>query len=444
MNDSLKHIQRHANALSSRVPRSQVNTPRKSAPNQAQEKQNKRKGKRRRKRNLTNGRRSSNGSAPSSKNRTKQRAVKGSRLVTTSAPKTSMRNFRSNLHSPEPYRHTFEYDSDKMVEKEPMERSYRTKIEDIEHSVTAMAGSEYLTTISITDDDTNPLQTIQGTPLYAIPLNPNFLEGTRLARLATLFQQYRWKGLVVELVPMMSANASGSIVSYMTYDASANPTMLSGDQLIRTAMAHQGASLCQVFRYSRIYMDEEHLKQPFYTAVTDEARFEMPGVLYIIAASDISAGLSTTTVNYPAYNVIIHYEIEMWERGLDNVNESPLSETFALDISTASDGPSVIVPSSAFTTPPPDDVNFGIINYTTCSSTSDNFEVFDDMGSFDLQYTTLYVFRGNTAATFDSWWHSRSVPNALDQERISWSVQNAEVKRLNGKVWWYTTTTNNN
>jgi len=197
-----------------------------------------------------------------------------------------------------------------------------------------VSGTEYLTNIQVQLSG-DLVATEPGDVVFAIPLHPKFFSGTRLLALARLYQKYRYKKLVVEFVPTVPSTQDGSFLMYFEYDVEANISVLGdGDLRLREAMSHLGSHMFNVYTYGRTSLVDDGQVDAYFLETGDDPRLEQQGSLVVMATSTFSPIDIDTAGDYKTMgNLIIHYEMELTERGLTNdpsttlVGLIPLSTT---------------------------------------------------------------------------------------------------------------------
>jgi hypothetical protein len=188
-----------------------------------------------------------------------------------------------------------------------------------------LRGTEYLTTVEVSttqvlDEATNP-----GDCLFSTPIHPRFFSGTRLLTLTRLYQKYRYIQLLVEYVPIVPSTQDGSLIAYFTYDPNENIFLQDDeDTRLREAMSHLGAQMFNVYTYGRTSIHNDDSSEFYFVHIGGDSRLENQGTFNIAAGSTFSPPLSTEATSITLGNLILHYEVELKERGLDE----DLSDTF--------------------------------------------------------------------------------------------------------------------
>lgn len=178
-----------------------------------------------------------------------------------------------------------------------------------------LRGSEFLTSIEVaTDADSNA--TIAGDTVWELPLHPLFMSGTRLDAYALLFRKYKFDHVVVEFMPTGPSNQGGALIAFVTHDADQNfSTITDSDQRMRDAMAMQGAEMWNVYSYGRVYYQDDHTVEWYYTGNSDDSRLFIPGTMNVMAGTSYVSLNEAPTATL--CNVILHYQIRFQDRIID-------------------------------------------------------------------------------------------------------------------------------
>jgi uncharacterized short protein YbdD (DUF466 family) len=189
-----------------------------------------------------------------------------------------------------------------------------------------LRGTEFLTSVSVlTTAVTNAPGTRPGDCIYTVPLNPVFFSGTRLLNFARLYQKYRYKTLIIEYVPLVPSIQNGSICQFFTYDPNENIFIEQNqDTRLREAMSHLGSSMTNIYSYARTHLVEDDQISSYFCHIDGDVRLEQQGMYYMLAASTFSPSPGSDQGTLTIGNLIMHYEIELLERGLD---EDPSTTT---------------------------------------------------------------------------------------------------------------------
>jgi hypothetical protein len=200
-----------------------------------------------------------------------------------------------------------------------------------------VTGSEYLTSITVlTYNPSLTIETSAGDCIYSVPIHPKFFSGTRLLALARLYQKYKYRRLIFEYIPTVPSTQSGSLLMFMTYDPEQNIFVLSDeDTRLREAMSHTGAQMFNVYTYGRCHLDDDKQLDWYDFETGNEPRFEMQGVFNIMAASIFDPITVDPGDLLTLGNIVIHYEIELVERGLTDDPSTTLNLTWQNGGSTA-------------------------------------------------------------------------------------------------------------
>jgi len=182
-----------------------------------------------------------------------------------------------------------------------------------------VTGTEYLTSISVQTTGNQLVWTQAGQTIYSVPIHPKFFSGTRLLALARLYQKYRYKRITFEYIPTVPSTQDGSIMMYMDYDIENNISVIGDlDTRLREAMSHLGSRMFNVYTYGRTSLEDDNQLDSYYFETGIDPRTENQGVLNVIATSTYAPVNSAEGAIISLGNIIVHYEIELFERGLNN------------------------------------------------------------------------------------------------------------------------------
>lgn len=196
-----------------------------------------------------------------------------------------------------------------------------THMAKIEHGLTHMepkmersgngallVGSEYITQVTLPAARSagTPVLIPQGGVLASFPLNPLKIDGLRVSRQLSLFDQFRIKKLVIEYVPMVSALVPGGMVGAVIPDISTNPSLETGALVLRDLLSRPGAEINGVFTPSATRMNKQQQKW-YYVDSNGDPSLEVPGLFLLVAATDFASDGLTAS---PFGILWMHYEIE--------------------------------------------------------------------------------------------------------------------------------------
>lgn len=194
-----------------------------------------------------------------------------------------------------------------------------------------IVGSEFLGFVDVRTTDNVTSFSQPGSVVRLIPLNPLLLSGTRVAQLASMFQKYLWLDMTIEFVPSVPSTQDGAFIMFFVYDPNENFTVTtsSTDELMRLAIAHQGANMFNVYDYGRtsLILHPDSLSS-YFVDDGSNARQEMQAYFVMMAASTFSReGASVLT----AGSLVMHYHIRLMTRNLTEPLSLELSGQFAFN-----------------------------------------------------------------------------------------------------------------
>jgi len=179
-------------------------------------------------------------------------------------------------------------------------------------------GSEFLDFVGVYPSSVaSPLAaTTAGDVLMVYSMNPQMLAGTRLAQMATLYQKYKFHHCTFEYVPSTPSTQDGSLMMFTVYDPAENYSVTTNNptELMRLALAHQGANIFNSYDYGRttMFSNPDSLLD-YYNYGGEDAREEMQGYFVILAASSFT---NTSTAKLTIGSVVMHYDCSFYVRDI--------------------------------------------------------------------------------------------------------------------------------
>ena len=148
------------------------------------------------------------------------------------------------------------------------------------NKVHQMSGSDFLSTVSVVPNITDPDDRI----LSVISVSPSLFAGTRLAVMSQLFERYRFVSFRVRYVPAVPTTLGCQLLSYLDTDPLDDPSViLDGDQLLRQATAHTGSQQWNFNTPKVISLPIRSDGQLYYTGLTKQnERFNVQAKIYLI------------------------------------------------------------------------------------------------------------------------------------------------------------------
>lgn len=172
-----------------------------------------------------------------------------------------------------------------------------TKTQD--HAV--IAGSELLYDLNVPTGAGVP-----GNNIMEIFINPRVFVGTKLAYEAQTWLQFRFRKLILEYVPTISANQAGAFIGYYTQDP--NEQALNGITQRRNAMEHDHAVPFQPYSYVVFGMTGKEQDKILYymdAEAGDEDRMSYQGKFLV-------TNNAQNTENMTYGTIIMHYEVDFY------------------------------------------------------------------------------------------------------------------------------------
>ena len=143
-----------------------------------------------------------------------------------------------------------------------------------------MSGSDFLSTVSVAPNITDPDDRI----LSVLSVSPSLFPGTRLAVMSQLFERYRFVSFRVRYVPAVPTTLGCQLLAYLDTDPLDDPSaILDGDQLLRQATAHTGSQQWNFNTSKVISLPMRSDGQLYYTGlVRQNERFNVQAKIYLL------------------------------------------------------------------------------------------------------------------------------------------------------------------
>jgi hypothetical protein len=105
---------------------------------------------------------------------------------------------------------------------------------------------------------------------------------------------------------------------YFTYDPNENIFIIEDeDTRLREGTSHLGAHMFNVYSYGRASIKSDDQIGGYFTNIGGDVRLENQGMFVVEAASTYAPPFGTEDQQVTLGNLVLHYEIELQERGLD-------------------------------------------------------------------------------------------------------------------------------
>ena len=126
----------------------------------------------------------------------------------------------------------------------------------------------------------------------------------------------------------MPSTQNGSIAHFFSYDPNENIFVdNTSDERLREALTHLKASMTNIYSYARTLLVEDETIDGYFCRVDGDSRLEQQGQFYLMAASTFTPPSGD---KLPLGNLVMHYEVELIERGLDE-DTSTMVSGFKID-----------------------------------------------------------------------------------------------------------------
>lgn len=173
-----------------------------------------------------------------------------------------------------------------------------------------LAGTESFTPVSVrTEASLDSTQV--GQIIYTLPINPTLLISTRLSQIATNYEKWYPRKLMLEFVPQGSALDPGALISIPVLDPADSFTGVSGNDAIRRALAYETSVAFNIYDHATIVLPEAELEEPYFVIPGSEARQEISHIWYLMAQSTFPP--RTTETDRVLGWFKLHYVVEFYE-----------------------------------------------------------------------------------------------------------------------------------
>jgi hypothetical protein len=148
-------------------------------------------------------------------------------------------------------------------------------------------------------DGTN---TITGSNLFSLPLNPLAIPGTRLAIEALLWQKFRFEHIEICYVPAVGTSNDGTILFSHVSDPEVRLPQPATNAYVEALLCVPGAKMTQIWKpVTHTWSPSKTDKREFYVAPDDdnEERFTMQAIMKVIGVTVFNkSGIGTLFLRY--------------------------------------------------------------------------------------------------------------------------------------------------
>jgi hypothetical protein len=220
---------------------------------------------------------------------------------------------------------------------------------DLGKGVFRVSGQELLASVGQPGDIGGSATSLPaGGILLAIPVNPRFIDGCRVAKILEMYDQFRIRNIVFEYHPVTSAFTPGQLCMGYVNDINDAISSDTGFQAVRDLYTRSGAILFNVAAGAKCSLGHPLLKW-YYTANQILPELEMPGILIVQTTQPLTAGAGTAGISYGL--VTMSYDIEVRSPSIEN--PSPALFSFSslsapMTNLTGAVGAAVSLPAASF------------------------------------------------------------------------------------------------
>lgn len=231
------------------------------------------------------------------------------------------------------------------------------------------SGSELLSDVRLPGavdlDSPNPA----GMTLVYLPVNPRFIDGSRLGQFLEQYDQFALEEVTFEYISGSNVlTTAGDLVMTFINDTSDTTTLETGFAAIRDLFSRTGSTTFSPRKNARAKLGRPLLKW-YYTASQSDASLEMPGAITIQNAIAQPTLLSATDPSAKPFGLLaMHYKVRVRAPVVDtNISPQFYTERTYLDMisATITQGAPVIVNITGFGPQPsllPGTIVWGIIS----------------------------------------------------------------------------------
>jgi hypothetical protein len=170
-------------------------------------------------------------------------------------------------------------------------------------------GSELLTEITVPAQSAGPINGVvpKGGIFAAIPLNPMYIDGVRVAKMLEQYDQYCLEQVSIEYVPVTSALQAGGLSMAVINDADDALGLEGGFPAVRDTLSRPGSVAFNVYAPAVAGQNTPLLKW-YFTGRNQDSELVIPGVVYCMATTTFT---NNTTADIPLGLLWLHYKIRL-------------------------------------------------------------------------------------------------------------------------------------
>lgn len=228
-------------------------------------------------------------------------------------------------------------------------RSREVKTTDLGNGILEVTGQELLASIGQPGDIGGQATSLPaGGVMLALPVNPRYIDGCRVAKILEMYDQYRFMSIDFEYHPVVSAFTPGQLVMGYVNDVNDALTSDTGFQAVRDLYTRAGSIMFNVAAGAVAHFGHPLLKW-YYTANQVLPELEMPGMLVVQTTQPLNAPAGSSAVSYGL--VTMSYRIQVRAPSIEEPSPSIFSTTsltLNMTNATGNTGNIVAMPSASF------------------------------------------------------------------------------------------------
>lgn len=183
-------------------------------------------------------------------------------------------------------------------------------------------GSELLTQITVPAQSAGPINGVvpQGGVFAALPLNPMYIDGVRVAKMLEQYDQFALEQVTIEYVPVTSALQAGGLSLAIINDADDALGLEGGFPAVRDTLSRPGAVAFNVYS-SAVAGQNQPLLKWYFTGRNQDSELVIPGMVYCMATTTFT---NATATDIPLGLLWMHYRIRLRSPSI----ERPITQAF--------------------------------------------------------------------------------------------------------------------
>lgn len=252
-------------------------------------------------------------------------------------PHYTPNDFNRLLGKPVPIKHNYTFEGHFPEIRPPAYTASQTEYGDC----IVIAGTESFQPVTV-NTSSNAYPHAEGDIIHQIAFSPLLMEGTRLAKLASNYEKWYPRRLVLEYVPQGSALDVGALISIPILDPAETFVTIDGITAVRRALAYDKSRSFNIFDSLQFLLPEVEEQDPYFVSIGDDARLEISHVWYCMAQSGFPARNDETTRTIGWFK--LHYVVELYEPRIPELDATivnnldavlkPVLEVFSPDRNT--------------------------------------------------------------------------------------------------------------